>query len=127
MNALILDAGALIALDRNERPIWRRWDSARDDLRPMVTHTGIVAQVWRHPARQARLVRALRSMEIHALDLTLAQASGVLLAESGTSDVHDAALALLCRPGDTLVTSDPGDLGRLLAERRLDSVAIVSP
>lgn len=127
MNALVLDAGALIALDRLHRQTWVLFESALADRRPMVTHTGIVAQVWRQPARQARLVRALRAVDIHPLDLALALASGVLLAESGTSDVHDAALALLCRAGDTLVTSDPDDLGRLLAERRMDSVAIISP
>ena len=127
MNALVLDAGALIALDRLHRPTWVLFESALAELRPMVTHAGIVAQVWRQPARQARLVRALRAVEIHPLDLPLAHASGTLLAESGTADVHDAALALLCRPGDTLVTGDPDDLGRLLAHRRIDTVAIVSP
>ena len=43
-----------------------------------------------------------------------ARRCGLLLAGSATSDVVDAALALLVRRGDTVLTSDPQDIGRLL-------------
>ncbi|MCW2863631.1 MAG: hypothetical protein JWP48_5339 [Actinoallomurus sp.] len=42
---------------------------------------------------------------------------GELLRDSGTSDVVDGHVALLAGPGDRVVTSDPGDLGRLLKTR----------
>lgn len=39
---------------------------------------------------------------------------GALLAVTGGSDVVDAHVASLARPGDQVLTSDPDDLGRLL-------------
>ena len=44
---LVLDAGALLALEKNDKEMWRRWKSARLAGFPPVTHGGIVGQVWR--------------------------------------------------------------------------------
>ena len=55
---LVLDAGALIALERDDRLMWERLRRAlrTDDL--PVTHGGVIAQVWRGGSgRQARLAR----------------------------------------------------------------------
>ena len=93
----------------------------------MVTHAGIIGQVWRDAQRQARLAKALRMIDVFVLDEHLARAAGLLQADAGTSDVHDAALALLCRPNDTVVTGDVDDIARLLGARRLDSVNLVRP
>jgi hypothetical protein len=49
-----------------------------------------------------------------SLDPAEARRCGRLLARAGTIDVVDAALALLVETGDTVVTSDPGDVTRLL-------------
>jgi hypothetical protein len=48
-----------------------------------------------------------------------------LLAVTGTHDVHDAALALVCEPEDVLLTSDIDDLAALLAARRMLSVGLL--
>lgn len=107
--------------------MWRRWERLLHDRRRIITHAGIIAQVWRSPTRQVALARVVRSLDVRVLDEPAARAAGVLLARTNTSDVHDAVLALLCRPGDTLVTSDHDDLGRLLAASGLDSVQMISP
>ena len=56
----------------------------------------------------------LPGLDILALDEALGRRIGLLLARSKTSDVVDAAVALLARDGDELLTSDAGDLRRLV-------------
>lgn len=126
MSRLVLDAGAFIALDRKNREVWGLFESARRSKRLMVTHAGIVGQVWRQPSRQARLAVALNAVAVEALTDPLAKAAGLLLAATATADVHDSALALICRPGDILLTSDVGDLAVLLGGRGLLDVNIIA-
>jgi len=125
VSRLVLDAGALIALDRNDRAMWARLATARRARQPLVTHAGVLGQVWRHPTRQARLGQVLDALDVRPLTRELAQRAGLLLAATGHDDVHDAALALLCESGDVLYTGDITDLGLLLAERRTHSVSLV--
>lgn len=109
MSRLLLDAGALVALDRNERAMWKRLVAARRDETPLLTHVGIVGQVWRG-SRQARLAQALRAIKIAPLDASMGRPIGELLAASRTNDVVDAALVLISADGDRIYTSDPSDL-----------------
>lgn len=118
---LIIDTGALLALEKNDREIWRRWKSAWLAGFPPVTHGGVVGQVWRGGGpRQARLSMALDGIEVHPLDDELGRRAGVLLKRSGTSDVIDAALVLLAGDGDEIITSNPGDLRALSRHANLD-------
>ena len=122
---VILDAGALVALERNERAMWRRLKAARRSGTPPTTHGGVIAQVWRGGAgRQAQLARALRAIEVVPLDIELGRRAGVLLARSGLRDAIDAALAAMADHGDLIITSDPDDLAALVAAsaRRVDVV-----
>lgn len=112
---LVLDAGALIALDRNERPMWARLKAVAELGQLPVTHGGVVGQVWRKGSRQARLATALAGVEVRALDERLGRSAGELLAATGTSDVTDAALALLASDGDEIVTLDREDMEILVA------------
>jgi hypothetical protein len=114
MAALIFDAGALIALDRGDRAVGALLSSATEHGVEAMTSSACVAQVWRDPARQARLTRALAGFLEHPLDAKGARRGGVLLGKDGTRDVVDAALALLAQDGDTILTSDAGDIQRLL-------------
>lgn len=113
--SLVLDSGALIALDRGERSMWLRLKDALRAEQSLVTHGGIVGQVWRNGARQARLAQLLPAFDVVPLDVHLGQAAGELLARTGGRDVIDAAILLVARDGDLVVTSDPEDL-RILAE-----------
>jgi hypothetical protein len=113
---LILDAGALLALEKNDQAVWERFRSARLAGFPPVTHAGIVGQVWRAGGpRQALLATALAATEVVPLDEELGRRAGRLLGRSGARDVIDAALVLLAEDGDEIVTSDRTDLAKLSA------------
>lgn len=114
MAALVFDAGALIALDRGDRAVGALLAVAAQDGTEAVTSSACVAQVWRAPARQARLVRALAGFLEWPVDPLRARRCGLLLAGTGTGDIADAALALLVQDGDTVLTSDPEDIKRLV-------------
>ena len=110
---MILDAGALIALDRNERSMWVRLKALEAAGELPVTHGGVVGQAWRGGARQARLARALAGTDVRPLDQRLGRAAGELLGAARMSDVVDAALVLLAADGDVIVTIDSDDIETL--------------
>lgn len=112
---LLLDAGALLALECDDRLTWRRLEMcARDGVRA-VTHAGVIGQVWRGgQGRQARLAVALRGVEIVSLDDDLGRRAGVLLGRAGAADVVDAALVALAHDDDRILTSDVGDIAVLV-------------
>jgi hypothetical protein len=111
---LVLDSGALIALERNERPMWVRLKAAEIAGEPPVTHGGVLGQGWRGGPRQARLARALQGVEVHPLDRALGRSAGELLGQAGSSDVIDAAVVLLATDGDEIVTLDRHDFEHLV-------------
>lgn len=113
---LVLDAGAFIAIERDDPAMWRRLTRALRADERLVTHGGVVGQVWRgRGGRQAQLARALEFVEVRPLDEALGRASGSLLAAARRRDVVDAALVLLANDGDQIVTSDPLDIEPLAA------------
>ena len=125
MSRVLLDAGALIAIDRHDRAMWERLAVARRDSTPLLTHVGVVGQVWRG-RRQARLAQALRAIKVAPLEASMGRSIGALLAASRTDDIVDAALVLLSVDGDRIYTSDPDDLLTLgaAAERDIEIVAV---
>lgn len=109
---VVLDAGALIAVDRADRRVIRLLELADRIHVP----AGALAQAWRNPARQVRLVRVVASegIVIHPLDGASAQAAGQLCAATATSDVIDASVVLVARTvGGVTVTCASDDLRRL--------------
>jgi len=123
----ILDAGALIALERNDRAMWQRLKLALLAREAPLSHGGILGQVWRgRGSRQALLARALDVIDIRRIDAVLGRAAGELLARAKQSDVIDAALVLLANDGDQIITSDPDDLAPLARAADLD-VELVRP
>lgn len=63
------------------------------------------------------LARLLPGLEVHTIDAALGMRAGTLLAEAGTADVVDAAVVLLARDGDEILTSDAHDLAALAEAR----------
>jgi hypothetical protein len=114
---LVLDAGALIGIDRDDRRNAGLIELGRRSGAALVTSAPVVAQAWRGSARQARLARLLAMIDVRGVHLADARAAGELLAATGTADVVDALVALLPVPGDQLLTSDTEDLRTLVAER----------
>ena len=124
---LVLDAGALIVLERNDRAMWRRLKSALHLNEIPVTHGGVIGQAWRgRGSRSALLSLALASVDVRSVDEDLGKRSGELLARAKKNDVIDAALVLLSADGDVIATSDPGDLEPLAraAGRLLDLLPV---
>jgi hypothetical protein len=107
---LVLDAGALLAVERAKRDVIALIKGELAAARPPVTHGGVVGQVWRGGGRGARVAQLLPGLDVRPLDATLGRRAGVLLGIARRADVIDAALSLLAVDGDTILTSDPGDL-----------------
>ncbi|HEX2851244.1 MAG TPA: PIN domain-containing protein [Acidimicrobiales bacterium] len=125
MSGAVLDTGALIAFDRNDRRVVAIVARALDHGDALVVPAGVVGQAWRDGRTQARLARLLSSpaCEIVPLDDHGARAAGQLCGASGTEDVIDATVALLGRQRDMrVITSNPADIRRV--DHRLDVVPI---
>ena len=118
MSALILDAGALVGVDRNDRAVLARLAAAQRNGLELRTNPMVVAQVWRdnrgHGARQASLARLLQAVKVQPVHDEDGREAGVLLGRAGTADPVDATVALLASPGDRIFTSDPDDLTKLV-------------
>lgn len=111
--SLVLDAGALIAIERGDRDTAAVIEVARQEHRTVVVPAGVVGQAWRGGARQVRLVRLLNARDVLVEPLTDAgaRAAGVLCGTAGTTDVIDASVVLTARRHDaTVVSSDRADL-----------------
>ena len=118
-----LDAGALVAFEKGDRRMVVALRVALDTLVPLTVPAGVVGQVWRDGARQARIARLLgsSSVSVEPLDDLRARAAGQLCGVTGTRDVIDASVVLGARArGDRIFTSDVEDLRRLDATISLE-------
>ncbi|MGQ0845269.1 MAG: hypothetical protein ACT4QF_14170 [Sporichthyaceae bacterium] len=111
---LVLDAGALIGVDRDDRRVAGLIELARRSGGGLATVAPVVGQAWRNGSGQARLARALRMVAVVETTEQAARRAGELLARTGGDDVVDALLALLAAAGDQVLTGDPHDLGELV-------------
>jgi predicted nucleic acid-binding protein len=112
---VVLDAGALIALDRGLATVRGYVLLADRGHVALSTSAAVVAQVWRGGSRQARLARFLASDLVTEVpfDPDAARRVGVLAALVGCRDVVDGHVALLSLDRDAVVlTSDPDDIAR---------------
>ena len=118
---LVLDAGALIQVDRGNQEVLSALKAAFDRGEVVDVPTGVIGQAWRNPDRQALLSRTLKRCNEVVLDGATARAGGQLCGRAATSDVIDASVALAvarARRSDeevTLLTSDSDELGMLLS------------
>ena len=116
MSGITLDAGGLIALDRNERRVLALLARAAERGERVTVPATALAQAIRNPARQARLTRLIRqaSTDLVPLDGPDATRTGLLLAATRTRDIADAHVVVCARrAGQVVVTSDPADLRRI--------------
>lgn len=113
---MTLDAGALIAFERGDERVRVTVRLAHERGLPILVPAGVLGQVWRDGARQARIAALVGSSGCHVeiLDQALAKSAGVLCGRAGTADVIDATVVLAARTtGTCVLTSDPDDIARL--------------
>ncbi|MBI2373796.1 MAG: hypothetical protein HYV07_07345 [Deltaproteobacteria bacterium] len=114
MKGIVLDAGALIGIERGDRILWGALRVAARREIDVIVPTTALAQVWRASRTQALLSKALGQCVEAGFD-SLAREVGELCARARTRDVCDAHVALVAsRQCDVLYTSDPVDMRRLL-------------
>jgi hypothetical protein len=119
MSALVLDAGAFVAVDRGDRAMAAKLRVAERSGLELRSTGVVVAKVWRDAGgRQANLARLLRSVDVKAVDQRLGQQAGVLLGRAGVTDAADATVVAIAATGDSIVTGDPIDIRRLAAASR---------
>jgi PIN domain nuclease of toxin-antitoxin system len=121
---VVLDAGALIAIDKRNRTVGAMLRVLQRDAVPLVTSGAVVAQVWRDPRRQANLARLLTGVKVVALDETAGKRVGEVLRSNKTTDLADAHLSLLAHNQDRVLTSDEHDIKALLRARRVNAVIV---
>jgi predicted nucleic acid-binding protein len=110
----VYDAGALLAIDGNDRRMWAIHHLAVEEGRRLLVPAVVVAQAWRDARRQVQLGRFLHSCEIIPVGMELAKAAGVLCGKAGTRDVVDATVvAIALSYGAIVFTSDPDDITQL--------------
>ena len=122
VRGITFDAGGLIALERNDRRVLSIIQTVLEDDDRIIVPATALAQVIRNPAKQVRLWRMVQhdKTDVVPLDAFHAQAVGLLLARTGTSDIADAHVVICAQSlGHAVITSDPFDLRRLDPELRL--------
>lgn len=120
----VLDAGALIAIDKRDRAVGAMLRVLQREGVPVATSGAVVAQAWRDPRRQVNLARLLTGIDVAALDAVAAKKVGELLRANSTNDLADAHLALVVQPNDRVLTSDEDDINALLRTRRVKAVIV---
>jgi hypothetical protein len=113
----LYDAGALIAIDNNDRRIWARLKLALNEGRDIHVPALVVGQAWRDDRRQVRLGQVLAACRVDTVGLDVSKAAGVLCGKAGTWDVVDATVVVMAAALRAIVwTSDVRDLQALAAK-----------
>jgi rRNA-processing protein FCF1 len=121
LNTIVLDSGAIIALERRMRRMVALLERARTNDWTILIPSAVIGEVWRGPKTDptiARLFNAVNGFPV--LDRACALRVGELLALaglSGGSHVVDGSVvdtAMRLRPC-LIATSDPVDIQRLIA------------
>ena len=91
----VLDAGALVAVDRRDRMVGAQLRMLQRQGTPLRASAAVVGQVWRDGRKQANLARVLAGVGIEPLARDDGKRIGELLGRAGSADVVDAHVALL--------------------------------
>jgi predicted nucleic acid-binding protein len=124
----VYDAGALIALDKNDRRMWARHKLALDDERDIHVPAIVIGQAWRDARRQVELWQALAGCRVDPVGLDASKAAGVLCGKAGTADVVDATVVVTAAAVRAIVwTSDYREIGALASVSGMRPKLVVRP
>ncbi len=109
---MILDAGILISIDRDEHRA-QDFIAAATSKRTLLRVTEpVLAQVWRGDPKQHHLAKFIATLDIHPFSDW--KQVGSLLTGSTSPDVVDAHMVVLAiKLGDNILTGDPDDLNNI--------------
>ena len=119
MRGVVLDAGALIALDRRNATMLDLLRAALGGAAEITIPRTVIAQVWRgnKQANIARLLKAAHAREAVVIDeLTAERAKqiGVAIGRCSHPDIVDVHVALVAAERDhAVLTSDDGDITKI--------------
>jgi len=116
MSGFMLDAGALIAIDRGDRRMLALLEEARRARLAISVTAPVVSQTWRDGRVQARLASFLKQsiVEVMPFGATDARAVGELATMCKHTDAVDVHVVLQAlRREQTVVTSDPDDIRKV--------------
>lgn len=129
LDAVVLDSGALIAVERHDDRVRALLKRALDEQKQLIVPAPVVAEVWRGGAgRQALLSRFLINgvehgdLAVDALDFQAALDVGLLLARASVSVADAAVVRAAVQHNALVVTSDPRDIGRLLPGEQIEVI-----
>jgi predicted nucleic acid-binding protein len=112
--SLVLDAGALIGLERGSRAAIAMAEQAHELGGTTVIPASVLAQIWRGGPKAARLTRLVEASEVDVLDEVRAKEVGVRLGARGGSDVADAhVVCCAARRRAAVATADRADIEAL--------------
>jgi hypothetical protein len=115
MTALILDAGAFVAIERSDRSTVALLKAAQKNSLTLRSNGGVVAEVWRGGSgNQVPLARLLGAVELLPVDGDVGRSAGVLIRDAGGGSAIDATVVTIARGGDQIVTSDQSDIQALV-------------
>lgn len=115
-DALTLDAGALIGVERGDVNVVALLDRVIERGGRLDVIPEVLAQVWRGGPRHAPLAMflSIEAMHFPEYDEPTARAVGEMCGRSGHHDVVDVHVAVHARRhGQVVVTGDPHDIRRV--------------
>jgi hypothetical protein len=125
VSALVLDAGAFVAIDRGDRAMVARLRAAERSGLELRSNGVVVAQVWRDPTgRQVELARLLRAVDLASVDEDMGRRAGTLLGRTRANDAVAATVVATAGAGDRILSSDPSDIQALVAASGLPILVV---
>ncbi|WP_406725709.1 PIN domain-containing protein [Streptomyces sp. GD-15H] len=122
----LYDAGALIAIDNDDRRMWVRHSLALEDGRDIHVPSVVVSQAWRDSRRQVRLGKFLAGCDVVPVGLETAKTAGILCGKAGTADIVDATVVVMAATlGAVIWTSDPDDIHALIDAQDIRPAPVV--
>lgn len=118
---LILDAGAVIALSREDPRTRAMLAGAREARIQVSIPSVVVAETVRGVAADAPVNRVLKAIgEVDAANEAVGRTAGRLLGEAGSGSTIDALVVATAveAGGAVVLTGDPDDLGSLAVDQR---------
>ncbi len=109
----MFDTGALIALERGQQSIRKVFNTALHEDYDIAIVTPVVAEWWRRGKREKARLRILRALLLEPPNEHVARLAGEAVGLVGAGVVDALVMAGASIHGDTVYTSDTGDLERL--------------